>query len=307
MKLEVLHIPDCPNLATLLDRLREVTDLPIVTHQIDTEEGAIAWGMAGSPTLLVNRLDPFAGSDQRDLGLSCRLYRDTDGQLTGAPTVQQLRDALRTAGPVDVLSTWRTSATPLEPVERAVHQAVLRAFAATGRAPVPRDLDGVLASTGTDAGTVVRRLHDLDAIRLAPDGTIAVAYPFSATPTRHLVRIGNQIDVYAMCAIDALGIAAMLGQDTAITSVDVSSGQSVIVNTTGERTVWEPADAVVFIGAERDGGPSADYCCDYVNFFTDTAAAEAWSNNHPQVHGQVLSQTEAEQLGIRLFQPLLAN
>jgi hypothetical protein len=307
MKLEVLHVPGCPNLPLLLDRLREVTDLRVVTHEIDTNDEATARGMAGSPTLLVNGLDPFAGSDQRDLGLSCRIYRDTDGQLTGAPTVQQLRGALRAAGRVDVLSTWRTRATPLEPVERAVHQAVLRAFAATGRAPAPRDLDGVLASTGTDAETVLHRLHDVDAIRLAPDGTIAVAYPFSTTPTRHLVRIGNQIEVYAMCAIDALGIAPMLGQNTAISSVDVTSGQQVTVTTTGTRIVWEPASAVVVIGAERDGGPSADCCCDYVNFFTATAAAEAWANTHPQVHGQALSHTEAEQLGIRLFQPLLAN
>jgi hypothetical protein len=59
---------------------------------------------------------------------------------------------------------------------------------------------------------VLTALHDIDAIRLAPDGQIAVSYPFSATPTRHRVRIGapgnNVVDVDAMCAIDALGISA---------------------------------------------------------------------------------------------------
>jgi hypothetical protein len=59
---------------------------------------------------------------------------------------------------------------------------------------------------------VLTALHDIDAIRLDPDGQIAVAYPFSATPTRHRVRIGGHVDVYAMCAIDSLGVAAMLGR-----------------------------------------------------------------------------------------------
>jgi len=47
--------------------------------------------------------------------------------------------------------------------------------------------------------------HDVDEIRPAPDGQITVAYPFSAAPTRHRVRLGDRVDVYAMCAIDALG------------------------------------------------------------------------------------------------------
>ena len=97
-------------------------------------------------------------------------------------------------------------------------------------------------------------LH-VDAIRLDPDGQIAVAYPFSATPTRHRVRIGGHVDVYAMCAIDSLGVAAMLGRDTRIESVDVTTGDPVTVTTTGGHTSWESAGAVVFIGADAGGGP----------------------------------------------------
>jgi hypothetical protein len=40
---------------------------------------------------------------------------------------------------------------------------------------------------------VLTALH-VDAIRLDPDGQIAVAYPFSATPTRHRVRIGGHVE-----------------------------------------------------------------------------------------------------------------
>jgi hypothetical protein len=108
-----------------------------------------------------------------------------------------------------------------------------------------------------------------------------------------------------MCAIDALGIASMLDQDTVITSVDVASGQPITVATRDGHTRWEPATAVVFIGADPGGGPSADCCCDYLNFFTDHHAAQAWTNGHPDVPGQILDQAEAEDLATRLFGHLL--
>jgi hypothetical protein len=60
MRLEVLHVPDCPHLAPLLVRLREVTDLPITTRVIDSDAEAAQFGMAGSPTLLIDGVDPFA-------------------------------------------------------------------------------------------------------------------------------------------------------------------------------------------------------------------------------------------------------
>lgn len=58
--IEVLHVPDCPNLIPMLDRLREVTDIPATTREVTTDAEAAARGMTGSPTLLINGVDPFA-------------------------------------------------------------------------------------------------------------------------------------------------------------------------------------------------------------------------------------------------------
>ncbi|WP_020389681.1 organomercurial lyase [Kribbella catacumbae] len=322
MNLEVLHVPDCPNLPPLLERLAQVTDLPVTTRQIDTDEDAARYGMAGSPTLLIDGVDPFAAVGGRECGVSCRLYRDPDGRIVAAPSVEQLHTALATAlanpapgeqhqtePPGEVLSAWRTLALPLDPVDKAVQQAILRSFATTGQPPVPSDLDEVTAGSGRSTDEVLTALHNGDAIRLAPNGEIAVAYPFSAAPTRHRVRIstpaGDSVDVYAMCAIDALGIAPMLERDTLIESVDVTTGQPVTVTSRNGRATWDPSTAVVFIGATAGGGPSADCCCDYLNFFTDHAAAEAWTAIHPHVPGQILNPAEAENLGARLFGHLL--
>jgi hypothetical protein len=334
--LEVLHLADCPNLSPMLERLREATDLPVVIREISTEAAATAAGMNGSPTLLINGRDPFPNPKDCDCGVACRIYRDEHGQALPAPSVAQLRAAVATADalsatpmvvtgsadaspglplvadgslcgparPGDVLSTWRTRALPLDPVEKAVHQAVLRAFAATGRPPTVSALDAVTAGSGRATTDVLAALHERDAVRLGPDGGIAVAYPFSAIPTRHRVRIGDCV-VHAMCAIDALGMSAMLGEDIRIDSVDVTTGHPVTVSTTGGVTRWDPAEAVVFVGADAAGGPSADCCCAYLDVFTDAATAQAWSAAHPHVRGQILTQPEAEDLDVRLFGHLL--
>ena len=197
---------------------------------------------------------------------------------------------------------------PDHPLEKAMHQAILRAFAADGVPPTATDLDPVATYGAKTTAEVLTALHEADAIRLTADGQIAVAYPFSSTPTRHRVHIvdpGAGVDVYAMCAIDALGMAPMLDRDTRIESVDVTTGQPVTVTTTSGRTTWQPTAAVVFIGADAGGGPSADSCCDYLNFFADHATAQAWTSTHPGILGQILNQAEAEDLATRLFQPLL--
>ncbi|MBV6761441.1 MULTISPECIES: hypothetical protein [Rhodococcus] len=76
-----------------------------------------------------------------------------------------------------------------DPAEQAVHHAILRAFAAHGRAPTAADLTAVAAEFDRSAEHVLARLHDSDVIRLDPSGNIASAYPTSATP--HRVRIDN--------------------------------------------------------------------------------------------------------------------
>jgi hypothetical protein len=100
MKLEVLHVPDCPNLAPMLDRLGQATDLPVSTRVIDSDADAARFGMAGSPTLLINGVDPFSsGSNGGDCvcTASCRLYRDETGEIVPAPSVEQLHAAIHGA------------------------------------------------------------------------------------------------------------------------------------------------------------------------------------------------------------------
>lgn len=98
MKLEILQIPDCPNVPVLVERIRQATagqalDVEITHRVIDDQATASVAGMTGSPTLLVAGHDPFATPGQVP-GVSCRLYRTEAGGIDGSPSVAALRAAL---------------------------------------------------------------------------------------------------------------------------------------------------------------------------------------------------------------------
>jgi hypothetical protein len=59
------------------------------------------------------------------------------------------------------------------------------------------------------------RLDEDDLIPIR-DGRVVLAYPFSATPTSFVVHLSGRGDRYVCCAIDALGVAPMLGESVRI-------------------------------------------------------------------------------------------
>jgi hypothetical protein len=329
----VLSVPGCPNVPLLEQRLAEaLAGWPAVTVQrlIASADEAARCGMCGSPTLLVNGHDPFAVPGTVP-ALACRMYRGKGGRLEGVPTVDALRRALEQAGmrvsrqagaPGRAGVVGRAGRGSLAPAEgglRAVQQEVLRTFATTGRPLAASALAETAAQHGTTPEAVLARLHAEDFLRLGADGQIRAAYPFSAVPTRHLVDIDGGPRAHATCAIDALGIAAMLSTGVTITSTDPSTDEpvTVTVHAGGKTAAWQPPAAVVFCGQRtwwgpgdsppggRAIGPAEAVCCGYVNFFTAYTSAAAWAGTHFEVTGQILGQAGALRLGTRIFGNLL--
>ena len=101
MELTLLTVPACPSAQAFEERLAaaRVGDPGAVVHrrEVADEREAAKAGMHGSPTLLIDGVDPFAGPEQAP-SLSCRLYRDAAGRTGPAPSVEALRQALAAAG-----------------------------------------------------------------------------------------------------------------------------------------------------------------------------------------------------------------
>jgi hypothetical protein len=97
MRLEILHVDDCPNVAVLEDHLRTVVgdrvDVEVTMRLVEDDGLGAELGMRGSPTLLVDGIDPFADLEQPP-SVSCRLYHGAAGAVTGAPSLEALRHAL---------------------------------------------------------------------------------------------------------------------------------------------------------------------------------------------------------------------
>jgi hypothetical protein len=124
MKLELLHIPDCPNVPILERRLQlalsgAALDVEIVRRVVDQPDQAAAAGMTGSPTLLINGHDPFETPGQVP-SLSCRLYPSDSGKLDRAPSVAAIRNAVHLSSPeTSNDGPLSLSTTPTDDVGRA--------------------------------------------------------------------------------------------------------------------------------------------------------------------------------------------
>ena len=94
-KVTLLYFEGCSNWEVADERLRQLAGeygLTLARRRVDTPEQAEREGFSGSPTVLVDGVDPFATGDQPS-GLACRIYADEEGPQ-GAPSLEQLRAVL---------------------------------------------------------------------------------------------------------------------------------------------------------------------------------------------------------------------
>ena len=95
---ELLVVPDCPNAQAASGLLTEalhaagLDEVTIRMSVIDSQEAADERQFVGSPTILINGLDPFAERD-RPPGLTCRIYLGPAGP-SGLPEGDRVRKAL---------------------------------------------------------------------------------------------------------------------------------------------------------------------------------------------------------------------
>jgi|SRR5271170_2390910 len=336
MEVVVLSVPDCPNATLLSHRLQEVlvgrNDVRVSHQVVQDDDKATKTGMHGSPTLLIDGIDPFASLDIAT-SFSCRLYHDDDGRIHGAPSVEQLRRVFegryvtKSTQAVGSMYSLSVDTAPLLPAvrhifggtensrlaphkggQRTVQHTILRHFAATGQPPSAATLDQCAIEAGTSISAALATLEKNDFVRLDGDGRLVVAYPFSAAPTPHKVQLGwNGITVFAMCAVDALGMGYMLSMDTIVLSITPDTGETVTVSFHDGHSEWTPPTAVVVAGVAGEEGPASKVCCLQTNIFTDMVHAQAWTKEHRDITSTILLPQQAEHLAQRAFSSLLAT
>lgn len=188
----------------------------------------------------------------------------------------------------------------LAPPARRLHLAILAGFTATGHPPTRASLASI---EGVDVDTALAELVERDVVALDQRGELRAAYPFSPTPTPHLVTWDCGPTVHAMCAIDALGMSTMLDRPVTITSTEPDTGHPITIDVDRATARWNPDTAVVFAATTDDDTccPSVDRICGHINFFTTPDAAHTWATRHPHLTGTLLDQHQALTNGIAEF------
>jgi hypothetical protein len=189
-----------------------------------------------------------------------------------------------------------------------LHQFVLEAFAATGHSPTVEQIrERFFLRTLAEADAMVATLERAGSIHRDPgDGAITHAYPFSNEPTTHRVLVAGGPQVYAMCAIDALGMPFMLRRDAEITSACAGCGAEVHADVRGGQvTGYTPSDVTVWLGEMSEDCVVATDVCPDLNFFCSSACVDSWAAAHPEKLGERLSFEDAVSRGRHVFENLL--
>ena len=98
--IELLWWDGCPSTPKALDDLRAAVAEQggdpdaVVMREVATDDDARREEFVGSPTVRVDGQDLFPPGDDEPAGLTCRIYRRTDGRISPTPDPALLREAL---------------------------------------------------------------------------------------------------------------------------------------------------------------------------------------------------------------------
>jgi hypothetical protein len=192
----------------------------------------------------------------------------------------------------------------LEKAERRLHRSLIEAVIATGSIPSVSELAARLEPSEEALRAGLVTLAAADYLSLDEGGHVTCLYPFSPTPTSHVVVIDGQ-PRYAMCAIDALGIPAMLGQKLDIEGRCAVCNAPITVHVRpGAIVAATPPEAIV-VARRDEAEPAFAACCPFTVFVCGQPHAEQFMERIPGTHALPLAEalTEAE----KIFADLLAE
>jgi hypothetical protein len=187
---------------------------------------------------------------------------------------------------------------------KELHQKILRSFVDSGRI-LSREEMARCVSNLDDA---VALLKENDMVVFTKDGEPLGAYPFTMEEREHCVEV-NGHRVHAMCALDALAVGPMFGEETYVTSRCRVTGDPVKIHQSGNKILnQDEAGGVCFgiiWGAANAEISCADSLCTEMMFLRDSEIAQRWLADDPD-NREVFTLQEAVEFGGRFFKPLVS-
>lgn len=157
-----------------------------------------------------------------------------------------------------------------------------------GRTPTTTEMRLALKKSH---GNIIRILNELEKkdILLRKRGTqeIVSIYPLSLKPTEHQILLENGKRLFAMCAVDALGMPIMFNRNIKVVSRCEKCKQEITIEIKNEEITGFSHPNIMIWSPGRQIAPAAENCCPSVDFFCCKKHLEEWIKENPNLMGKI--------------------
>lgn len=169
-----------------------------------------------------------------------------------------------------------------------LHYTIIRFIIDNGYAPELNELSQRLERPETEVATALEALQEYHGVVLHPNShRIWVAHPFSLAPSNFRLSCDGR-EWWSSCAWCALGAAALLDSDLAITTtLGATDGQVTVHIEDG--FVKEDQYVVHFPVPMRNAWDNVIYTCSTMLLFQDELQVDVWCGKHRIPKGDVQS------------------
>ena len=189
----------------------------------------------------------------------------------------------------------------LPPGHARIHQAILDSFARVGAPPARADL---VEMANIDPDSILERLAADDLVVL-DGGTVVGAYPFTLETTPHRLVIEGEVELNAMCSLDAVAVAPVFGCDVEIRSSCAVTGVPIRILQRGSSVLdADPGGLRLGIRWLEPTGCAAHSMCREMVFLSGAETAAGWRGPDPDAAG-IYDLADGIEFGARFFGPLL--
>jgi len=175
----------------------------------------------------------------------------------------------------------------LTPAEAEILRCIFESVLESGSVPTITEIGGRLKRPDE---YIIRTIADLEAkdLLLRKKGTqeIVSLYPFSLTPTEHQLFLADGRKLFAMCAIDAVGMPIMFNRDVRIVSRCEGCKREITIEVgNGEIGPISEAEIMIWSPMRKEARP-AETCCPVVKFFCSNEHLQQWESQNPDLAGR---------------------
>jgi hypothetical protein len=167
----------------------------------------------------------------------------------------------------------------LKPEERDVLNSIFRFILKYGTHPTIEQLQSSLKrSSDEEIIHVLDELEKKGDFLLRKKGTqeIVSIYPLSLKPTEHQILVEDGTRLFALCAVDALGMPIMFNKNVRVISRCEECKSEMILEIRNEHITFMSHPDATICSPKRQVYPAAETCCPFVNFFCSRRHADEW-------------------------------